>query len=105
MGNCAFQSAEITSVIIQKDIKNWEGGVFFTTTIKTIIIKDGVTYLPAGAFNTCYYCEYIEIPATVSQIGEKALEGAPTVTIKAGSPLSADSPNYPWGAKNVVFEE
>ena len=59
----------ITDVIIPKDVTKIGDCTFAATSIKSIMIPNGVTYIGAGAFSNCKELEKISLPSSVIYIG------------------------------------
>jgi len=86
-----------------------EGAFFSCGALKELIIEDGVISIGPGSFQTCKALTNITIPSTVTSIGEGAFKYDTNLklTIKKGSSLTAESPNYPWGLEKsqITFEK
>ena len=62
--------------------------------ITDLVIPDGVTSIPAGAFDRCTYIESVTIPDSVTTIGKYAFRGSNNIeTVTIGSGVTAIGDN------------
>lgn len=90
IGDCAFASSDIKSIVIPNSITSIEGAWTFAYSewLETVIFEENsqIKEIPLGAFNSCRRITNIEIPASVEILGARSFV-------------------YCTGLKSVTFEE
>jgi len=82
---------------------------FVSGVLEEVILEEGVKSIGDHAFAGCNLTN-VTIPRSVESIGKEAFLNNPEnlkLTIKKGSSLTAESPNYPWGLdeSQITFEK
>lgn len=76
IGEKAFYGNDLVEAILPDTVIELGDGVFSANDITNIRLSNGVTKIPAGAFSMNIRLEQIEIPNTVTEIGQTAFAGA-----------------------------
>ena len=76
IGARAFYGNDLAKVIIPDTVTSLGEGAFSTNDITELKLSASVTVIPQGAFSMNIRLESIEIPNTVTEIGETAFAGA-----------------------------
>ena len=76
IGESAFHGNKLTTVVIPDNVTTLGSGAFSMNDITRLTLSRGVTVIPQGAFSMNIRLEQIEIPDTVTEIGEMAFAGA-----------------------------
>ncbi len=64
-----FEKHPCSTVFLHGNLRRLGEGVFRECTVKTVIIEDGLTSLPAYAFHECKSLEEVRLPLTIKHIG------------------------------------
>ena len=72
ISNSAFSDCRISSLVIPSSVSEWSSSVFQFNPLTTVVIEDGVTYIPDKAFFSCSSLAHIDIPNSVTSIGDNA---------------------------------
>ena len=76
IGESAFHGNKLTTVVIPDNVTTLGSGAFSMNDITSLTLSRGVTVIPQGAFSMNIRLEQIEIPDTVTEIGDMAFAGA-----------------------------
>lgn len=68
----AFKNANITELYIHGKIRKIGKDTFQNSTVKKVVIADGIKRIPEGMFRNCKNLSEINIPCTVKSIGRQA---------------------------------
>lgn len=79
-GDDFFRNMKNLSVIILPESVKSIGSFVVNTSIKSVIIPDGIIKIGNSAFSGCSSLTYIEIPQSVYNIGESAFKGCLSLT-------------------------
>lgn len=71
----AFENADITELYIHGKIRKIGKDTFQNSTVKKVVIADGIKRIPEGMFWNCKNLSEINIPCTVKSIGRQAFTG------------------------------
>ena len=71
-GNYALQGVPLTTVTISPNVTYGEGVFAQSNSIEHVIVENGVTSIPDSMFWDCTNLISVELPDTVTSIGEKA---------------------------------
>ena len=92
-GSYALMKTSVTEAYIRRNVQ-YDAGVFFKCNeLEKVIIEDGVTSLPSYIFGNCPNLRKVELPNSLTDIGDHALDGC-----------TIDSITIPKGVKNVCME-
>ena len=72
IANSAFSNCSITSLVIPSSVSDWSSSAFQFNPVATVVIENGVTYIPDKAFFSCESLVHVDIPNSVTSIGNKA---------------------------------
>ena len=86
LGYYALQGCSgITSFVVPKNLAvygdDYDGSAFAGSSITSIVIEDGVTTIPAGAFYKCSQLKNVVIPDSVTSINYRAFMGCSTLEV------------------------
>ena len=76
IGESAFHGNRLTSVSLPDNITEVKSGAFATNDITEIKLSKGVTVIQQGVFSMNIRLDQIDIPDTVTEIGDMAFAGA-----------------------------
>lgn len=76
IGESAFHGNRLTGVELPDNIAEVQSGAFSTNDITKIRLSNGLTKLQQGVFSMNIRLEQIEIPETITEIGDMAFAGA-----------------------------
>ena len=76
IGRSSFHGNKLDNVVIPDSVTKMGDGSFSMNSIKKLKLSKGVTVIPQGAFSMNIWMEDIEIPDTVTEIGQMAFAGA-----------------------------
>ena len=92
IGKNAFAESGLTRANIPSTVSDWDNSSHRDCTdLETVIISEGVTYIPFAAFKGCTALKSVIIPESVNVIGDDAFEGCPELTIFGSSGSIAES--------------
>ena len=98
---CAFsQTSHLQSVYIPQQLKEVESSAFTSSSVKRVVIDEGLTRIQDYAFDSCDSLQSVYLPSTVTSIGEQAFVYAwnlSEITFASSTPPSVD-PNAFYGA-------
>ena len=74
-GSYALMKTSVTEAYIRRNVQ-YDAGVFFKCNeLEKVIIEDGVTSLPSYIFGNCPNLRKVELPNSLTDIGDHALDG------------------------------
>ena len=76
IGESAFNSNQLKKLVIPDTVTDLESGAFSANEITELTLSKSVTVIPAGAFSMNIRLDHVDIPDTVTEIGEMAFAGA-----------------------------
>ena len=76
IGESAFYGNDLVSVVLPDTVTSLGMGAFSANDITELTLSAGVTVIPQGAFSMNIRLASVEIPNTVTEIGETAFAGA-----------------------------
>ena len=76
IGECAFKGNRLEEVILPDSITTLGSGAFTMNNITSITLSRGLTKIPQAAFSMNIRLSQIDIPNTITVIGEMAFAGA-----------------------------
>ncbi|MDO5589784.1 MAG: leucine-rich repeat protein [Lachnospiraceae bacterium] len=76
IGESAFNSNQLKKLVIPDTVTDLESGAFSANEITELTLSKNVTVIPAGAFSMNIRLDHVDIPDTVTEIGEMAFAGA-----------------------------
>ena len=79
--------------------KPWDS---YLSSIKSIVIENGVTSIGNNAFQGCYRLTSIDIPASVTSIGDDAFQGC---SVLGSIIVAAENANYSSDENGVLFNK
>ena len=85
-GSHALMKTSVTEAYIRRNVQ-YDAGVFFKCNeLEKVIIEDGVTSLPSYIFGNCPNLRKVELPTSLTDIGDHALDGCTidSITIPKG---------------------
>lgn len=72
----AFECTGRSDIVIPNSIIEMGEGIFYNSSIETLIIEEGVTFVGVSAFAFCGSLKTVEIPESVTSLGEAAFSSA-----------------------------
>ncbi len=72
------------SVVVPSTVKRLENYAFYYSSIKSIVLPEGLTYIGSNSFGNCYLTGTVIIPSTVTTIGNGAFNKVLSSTILNG---------------------
>jgi len=95
LGEYAFAQCGLESVIIPNSVTSIGWGVFWSNYhLSSVVLSNSITVIPGWAFINCGWLSQIVIPASVSQIGENALESCKEVYLESSTPATIMSNSF-----------
>lgn len=82
IGASAFHGNHLTAVTIPDTVNELGGGAFAMNNLSLLTLSENVTSIPQGCFSMNIFMYEIEIPDTVTDIGEEAFAGARLETLE-----------------------
>ncbi len=72
LGERAFSRTQIDRIQIPDTMKKWHKLCFYASEVKEVILPEGLTQIPIGAFSNCRQLKYIHLPTTLLYIEKLA---------------------------------
>lgn len=82
IGESAFHGNQLTELVIPDNVITLGLGAFSENNITSLTLSKNVTVIPQGAFSMNIRLEHVDIPDTVTEIGDMAFAGARLTTLK-----------------------
>ena len=86
IGNYAFRSANIDSIVFPKSVIRIENGAFENCKFKGISIPEGVKYVGENAFSYCSKLKKISLPATLEDVAFTIVDNDCNVELNENNP-------------------
>lgn len=84
----AFNSNKLEKLILPDTITEVQGGAFSTNNITTLTLSKGMTKIEPGVFSMNIRLSHVDIPNTITEIGEMAFAGARLETLDIPSSVT-----------------
>lgn len=98
--SCFANCSKITEIAIPASVTSIGKSAFFWTSLKNLVISDGVQAIDAQAFYGTQVTN-VSIPASVTSIGENAFKTSTTTNISLNKKINEIS-GSPWGATGTI---
>lgn len=98
--SCFANCSKITEIAIPASVTSIGKSAFFWTSLKNLVISDGVQAIDAQAFYGTQVTN-VSIPASVTSIGENAFKTSTTTNISLNKKINEIS-GSPWGASGTI---
>lgn len=82
IGESAFHGNQLTELVLPDSVTTLGTGAFSENNITSLKLSKNVTVIPQGAFSMNIRLEHVDIPDTVTEIGDMAFAGARLTTLE-----------------------
>lgn len=82
IGQSAFHGNQLSKLVVPDSVSMLGGGAFAENNITSLTLSKNVTKIPQGAFSMNIRLEHVDIPDTVTEIGDMAFAGARLITLE-----------------------
>ena len=103
IGADAFEWSGIESADLPASLKSIDRDAFGASSLVFADVKEGITELPSGVFSGCRNLMVVNLPSTLSSLGQHALGSSSLSVISVASELPPSTPNgSPFGDLDSV---
>ena len=82
IGGSAFNSNKLTKLVLPDTIETVESGAFSTNDIAELTLSKGMTKIEQGVFSMNIRLTHVDIPDTITEIGDMAFAGSRLETLE-----------------------
>lgn len=107
IGNDCFWGSGLTSIEIPASVTTFGSEVFRRTPLRSAILSEGLTNIPARTFCDCSYLSSVQLPESLKSIGQDAFGGdcdaLTNITLPSGLKEIGNSAFSSSGLENIII--